>query len=132
MKLLVNLGVFFTVTSRISFPKLQPRVTKQNLNKFCCSGLLYVLTQKGAPQIFKILLQIGGINIFVLLCVISIMHFQTKQSFSGGKIPLLVELKATQNRIEKMTLLLLIGMCMEYDRHIFLKYIGLQMKNIIF
>ena len=41
---------------------------------------------KSVPQIFKILFQIGDINIFVLLGVFSSRYVQLKTSFSDKKM----------------------------------------------
>ena len=62
------LCVPFVLPLLCCFQKLHFLVIKQIRNNYCCIVLLFVRVKK-VCQIFKILLQTGDINIFVLHCV---------------------------------------------------------------
>ena len=79
-----TLGVAFAVPFWCYFQKLQLLVVKIFEQIFCCIALLYLWAQK-VSQFFKILFQIGDINIFVLRGIFFSRYVQLKSSFSDEK-----------------------------------------------
>ena len=79
------LGVAFTVPFLCYFQKLQLLVVKNVWTNFLLHSNSIFMSSKSVSQIFKTLLQIGDINIFVLRNVFFSRYVQLKSYFSDEK-----------------------------------------------
>ena len=79
------LGVAFTVPFLCYFQKLQLLVVKKVWTNFLLHSNSIFMSSKSVSQIFKTLLQIGDINIFVLPNVVFSRYVQLISYFSDEK-----------------------------------------------